>query len=136
MTGLDGFFADFPESRHLINILRKWFDLITPARLRVMKSQVVFRRKKDFAWIWIPGRYLKGRGFAPLVLTPCFPKPDPSPRWKQIVEPYPGRYMHHFEVFSPVDFEEEVRAWLNEAWKLAGLLRSREPFGRIRGYTG
>lgn len=32
------------------------------------KSQVAFYRRKAFAWAWMPGKYLRGRG-APLVLT-------------------------------------------------------------------
>jgi hypothetical protein len=35
-----------------------------PAEMRVSKSQIAFRRRKTFAWAWVPGRYL-GRGHAP-----------------------------------------------------------------------
>jgi hypothetical protein len=44
----------------------------------------------------------------------------PSPRWKETVEPDPGRFMHHFEEFTPVDFDEEFRTWLKEACEAAG----------------
>ena len=57
---------------------------------------------------------------APLVLTLALRRQDPSPRWKQIVEPYPGRFTHHLELFSPAEVDEEVENWLNEAWQLAG----------------
>jgi hypothetical protein len=53
---------------------------------------------------------------APLVLTLSFHKRDPSPRWKEIVEPYPGRFTHHLELYATNDIDDEVRNWLWEAW--------------------
>ncbi len=87
--------------------------------IRVTKSQIAFRRRKAFAWAWIPAKYLHGET-APLVLTLALHRQDPSPRWKQIVEAYPGRFTHHLELFSMGDVDEEVENWLNEAWRLAG----------------
>jgi hypothetical protein len=63
----------------------------------------------------MPGRYLRGE-HAPLVLTVALGRRDPSPRWKQIVEPYPGRFTHHLEPYASADLDDEVRAWLQEAW--------------------
>ena len=45
---------------------------------------------------------------------------DESPRWKQVVEVRPGRFMHHLELRSADEIDDEVRAWLREAWELAG----------------
>jgi hypothetical protein len=87
--------------------------------LGVTKSQVAFRRKKGFAWVWMPEMYLK-RKAAPLVLTIGLHRRDPSARWKQVVEPYPGRFIHHLELHSEQDLDERVQALLAEAWKLAG----------------
>ena len=36
------------------------------------------------------------------------------------MEPYPGRFTHHLELFSLEEVDEEVENWLNEAWQLAG----------------
>ena len=41
---------------------------------------------------------------------------DPSTRWKEIVEPAPGRFTHPMELRSPEDIDAEVRARLQEAW--------------------
>ena len=49
-----------------------------------------------FAWIWIPGRYIKSD--VPLVLSVSLPAQDGLARWKEIVEPARGRYMYHFEL--------------------------------------
>jgi hypothetical protein len=67
----------------------------------------------------MPGKYLH-REAAPLVLSIALRRRDTSPRWKQVVEPYPGRFMHHLELYSVEQLDEEVQALLVEAWDLAG----------------
>lgn len=89
------------------------------AELRVTKSQVAFRRRRGFAWAWRPGQYLHGQ-VAPLVLTVALPDRDPSPRWKQVVEPKPGNYIHHLELYASSDLDGEVAEWLRCAWEAAG----------------
>ena len=84
------------------------------------KSQVAFRRRKAFAWAWIPGKYLGGET-APLVLTLSLRSRDPSARWMEIVEPSLGRFTHHLELYSPSDIDEEVRDWLQCAWQTASM---------------
>lgn len=86
-----------------------------PAEIRVTKSQVAFRRGRAFAWVWIPGRYLRGR-HAPLVLTVSLPRRSRSRRWKEIVEPVRGRFTHHMELRSRADVDDEVRGFLRKAW--------------------
>ena len=90
-------------------------ETIGPTELDIRKSQIAFRRGRAFAWVWMPGRYLRGK-VAPLVLTVGFPYRDGSPRWKEVVEPAPGRFTHHLELFSALDIDEEVRQWLKTAW--------------------
>ncbi len=92
---------------------------IGDAQVHVTKSQIAFRRQKAFAWVWMPGRYLRG-DVAPLVLTIGLCRRDASPRWKEIVEPVPGRYTHHLELTTIAEIDHEVRSWLHEAWEFAG----------------
>ena len=115
---LDEYFAGQQESRQLFEALRRAVDALGPAELRVGKSQVAFHRRTAFAWAWMPGKYLHGK-VAPLVLTVALRRRDPSPRWKQIVEPVPGRFTHHLELYSAAELDGEVRAWLQEAWAAA-----------------
>ena len=42
-----------------------------------------------------------------------------SPRWKEIVEPAPGRFTHHLELYFADDVDDQVRCWLHEAWESA-----------------
>ena len=115
---LDEFFAGREESRHIFDALQSAIDALGPVEVRVTKSQVAFRRSKAFAWAWVPGFYLRGR-HAPLVLTLSFATRRPSPRWKQIVEPAPGRFTHHLELYTASEIDGEVRCWLREAWQAA-----------------
>lgn len=117
---LDDFFRGQPLSREIFDVLRGLIDEPGPCELAVTKSQVAFRRGRAFAWAWLPGQYLRGRRLAPLVLSVALARRDPSPRWKQVVEPHPGRWMHHLELYSVTDLDDEVRAWLREARELAG----------------
>jgi hypothetical protein len=114
---LDALFGEAVESRAI-------FDA-----LRVPKSQAAFRRRTAFAWVWMPRMNLSGgmpeqylhRPSAPLVLTVGLRRRDPSPRWKQVVEPAPGApQTHHLELYAASDLDEEMRGWLREAWEGAG----------------
>ena len=115
---LDEFFNGQDESRQLFETLHSMVNAMGPAELRITKSQIAFRRRKAFAWVWIPGKYLRGKT-APLVLTLSFTSRDASPRWKEIVEPYPGRFTHHLELYSTEDIDNKVHDWLRAAWTAA-----------------
>lgn len=104
-----------PLSRELFDVVRSAIESIGPATMRVTRSQVAFRRRVAFAWTWLTGQYLRGP-VAPLVLTIDLPRRDESPRWKEIVEPRPGRFTHHLELHSATDVDQEVLAWLLEAY--------------------
>jgi hypothetical protein len=115
---LDEFFLGYEESRPLFAAVCALIDNIGPTDLHVSKSQIAFWRRKAVARVWIPARYLGGNP-APLVLTLGFDRRDKSSRWKEIVEPARGRFIHHLELHSAADLDEEVRNWLRKAWILA-----------------
>jgi hypothetical protein len=115
---LDEYFAGEEDSRRIFETLHSVVDSLGQVEIRLTKSQVAFRRRKAFAWAWIPGKYLRGR-HAPLVLTLSLKRKDSSPRWKEIVEPAPGRFTHHLELYSAADINAEVISWLEEAWVAA-----------------
>jgi hypothetical protein len=114
---LDEFFAGQEQSKQLFEAVRRLVEDLGATEIRVSKSQVAFRRRRGFAWAWKPEQFLK-RKAAPLVLSVSLPRRDESPRWKQIVEPYPGRFMHHLELYETSDIDEQVRGWLWEAWEM------------------
>ncbi len=113
---LEEFFAGRdPVSRDLYEALRGEIESLGDVGIRITKSQVAFGRRVAFAWAWMPGKYVRG-DVAPLVLTVDLHRRDKSSRWKEIVEPRPGRFTHHLELRSTTQLDDEVRKWLREAW--------------------
>ena len=115
---LDEFFDGQEGPRQLFETLLRAVNVMGPAELQVTKSQIAFRRRRAFAWVWMPGKYLRGKS-APLVLTLSLRSRSTSPRWKEIVEPSPGRFTHHLELYSVNDIDDQVRDWLRDAWMIA-----------------
>jgi len=111
---LNEFFSGYEASRPLFEALLRMVESTGPVELSVTKSQIAFAEGRAFAWAWIPGRYLR-RPAAPLVLSLVLTRRDSSPRWKEVVEPAPGRFMHHLELREAAELDGEVRAWLEEA---------------------
>lgn len=116
---VDEFFEGHEESRQLFEAMRHVVSAIGPAEIRVTKSQIAFRRRKTFALVWMPGKYLHSK-VAPLVLTFSLHSRDASPRWKEIVKISEKRFTHHLELHSIRDIDDEVRGWLADAWMSAG----------------
>jgi hypothetical protein len=114
----DEFFAGKQASRLLFERVERAVGRLGKASIHASKSQVAFRWRRNFAWVWVPGMYLRGKT-APLVLTVALPARDGSSRWKEVVEPAPGRFIHHLELYEPGDIDEEAEAWLREAWDAA-----------------
>ncbi len=90
MTTPDEFFSDKALAKQLYEAVCQAIASLGEAGIRVGKSQIAFRR---------------GRA--------------ESPCWKQVVEPAPGRFTHHLELYAVTDIDEEVRDWLREAWEAA-----------------
>jgi hypothetical protein len=99
--------------------VRALLERAGPVAVRASKSQIAFRRRRGFAWIWLPGRYL-AHPAAEVVLSIALGRRDPSPRFKEVVQPSPRHWMHHLEVRSVDEVDDEVVGWLTEAADRAG----------------
>jgi hypothetical protein len=87
--------------------------------VRVGRSQVAFRAGRGFAFLWRPGQYLARPG-AEVVLSIALPWRIESPRWKEVVQPAPHTWMHHLEIRSLDELDDEVATWLRGAREAAG----------------
>lgn len=116
---VDLFFAGHPDARTVFDRLLAVLEAAGGCAVRVSKSQVAFRRRRGFAYLWLPGQYLS-RPAADVVLTIALGRRDPSPRWKEVVHPARTQWMHHLEVHDPAEIDDEVAAWLREAAARAG----------------
>ncbi|MGZ4642074.1 MAG: DUF5655 domain-containing protein [Blastococcus sp.] len=87
--------------------------------VRVSPSQVTFRRRHGFACLWRPGQYLRNPS-AEVVLSIALGRVVPSPRFKQVAHPAPSQWVHHLEIRTADDIDEQVADWLTEAAIRAG----------------
>jgi hypothetical protein len=96
----DAFFEGHPNARSNFEAVQAAALSIGAVETRVSRSQDGFyHHKRPVASAWRPAQYLKGER-PPLVLTVYLRRRDPSPRWKEVVEPRPGRFTHHLEFRS------------------------------------
>lgn len=119
------FFAGSPLGLATLARVTTAIEAAGGAEVRVTPSQVAFRRRRGFAYLWRPGQYLRHPG-ADVVLSVVLDRRDPSPRWKEVVHPAPAHWMHHLEVRTPADIDGEVTGWLREAAALAGPSRGED----------
>ncbi len=85
--------------------------------VRVSKGQIAFRRGRGFAFLWVPGRYLR-RPAAPVVLSLALRRRLESERVQEVA--HPGPWMHHLEITSADPVDDEVVDWLHLAAEEAG----------------
>ena len=111
-------FDGSPRGLDLFHAVEKLLAAPTPPAIRATKSQVAFREKRGFAYLWWPGRYVASE--MPAVLSIALPRRIPSARFKEIVNPSPGVWMHHLELHSEEELDAEVAGWLLEARAAAG----------------
>jgi len=112
------FFRDSPVGKQVYDAVAAMVESLGGGQVRASRSQVSLRRRTAFCWLWLPGRYLRG-DTAAVVISVGLARRDPSPRWKEVVEVRPGRWMHHLEVNDAAEVDEQVEAWLTEAYALA-----------------
>jgi hypothetical protein len=108
------FFAGRPGALAVFERVRSVLDGLGPVEVRASKSQVAFRRRRGFAYLWLPGRYLS-KPAAEVVLSIALGRHDPSGRFKEVAHPAPAEWMHHLELHDAGDVDDEVVGWLREA---------------------
>jgi hypothetical protein len=112
---LEQYFDGAPEARALFDLAREKIESVGESTMRATKSQVAFRRRLAFAWLWMPGRYATGK-HPPLELTVGLLREDTTTLWKQVVETKPGHFMHHLDLETGDEIDAAVLGALREAW--------------------
>jgi hypothetical protein len=113
----DDFFRGSPEGLALFNAVRAAVEAIGVSDVRVTKSQVAFRRGRGFAYVWRPGQYVNSE--VPAVLSIALPREISSDRIKSVAHPSSKVWMHHIELSKVSQIDDEVCAWLAEAYENA-----------------
>ena len=110
----------FGHDRVALDLARAVIELIDrtgAVESRVTKSQVAFRSRKGFAYLWCPGRYVASD--VPVVLSIALPERLDSSRFKSVVHPAPRVWMHHLELRGIDQVDAEVADWLATAHQAA-----------------
>jgi hypothetical protein len=115
----DDLFVDHPLALAVSTRVVELAQASGPIDVRTSKSQVAFRRRRGFAYVWRPGQYLSGRR-AEAVLSIALGRRDGSPRWKEVAHPTANDWIHHLDENDVAELDDEVAAWLAEAADRAG----------------
>lgn len=111
-------FDGFPEGLAICRAVQRAISTIGEATTTATKSQVAFRRRRTFAYVWRPGQYVNSA--VPAVLTIALPREVRSDRFKEVVHPSAGVWMHHIELHDASELDDQVLGWLAEAFVSAG----------------
>ena len=118
-TTPEEFFDGHPAAFAAFGAVCTLLDRMGPYEVRVSRSQVAFWRGHGFAYLWMPGRYLK-RPTAEVVLSIALGRRHDSDRFKEVVQVSRTHWMHHLEIRDLGDLDGEVAGWLREAADRAG----------------
>ncbi|MFE5308474.1 DUF5655 domain-containing protein [Isoptericola sp. NPDC056605] len=115
----------FAHSPAGLAICRAFADLVADVTgddvtTRTTRTQVAFRRRRGFAFVWPPWVGVRDHVDAPAVVTFVLPREDRSPRVTQVVHPTSRAWTHHVEVHDAAELDDEVVAWVREAYDAAG----------------
>lgn len=108
-------FDGHPDGLVLCRAVKDAVATIGEADVQVTRSQVAFRRRRGFAYVWRPGQYVKSD--VPAVLSIALSREVCSLRFKSVAHPSAKVWMHHIELHSAAEIDEEVRSWLAEAYE-------------------
>jgi len=113
------YFQRMPGAEALFGQLMKACAQLGDASCQVQASGVALGAPRHYAYAWLPVRTVKDRPCVYIVLTLRLRRRIDSPRFVEIVEPYPGRFAHHLILSDPKQLDEELMGWLREAKALS-----------------
>jgi hypothetical protein len=114
---VETFFEGCPDGLQLYRAVEDVVAQLGASGVRVTKSQIAFRRRRGFAYVWRPGQYVTSD--VPVVLSIPLPQAVRSDRIKSIAHPSKRVWMHHIELRDPSQIDDEVRGWLADAYEHA-----------------
>ena len=92
--------------------------------IQPQKSQITLKNRRVFGAVsFLPARRAKDRPDPYLTITLGLNRREGSPRVDQASEPYPGRWTHHLVIGSVEEIDDELMAWVKEAYDFAASKR-------------
>lgn len=119
-TDMLSYFAGRPEELTLYEALFAGLSEVVPqASVKVQKSQISFYGRHLFAAASLPARRKKDWPKHCLLVTFGLAHRVDHQRIAVVVEPYPNRWTHHVVVSSMEELDQQLFAWIKEAYDFA-----------------
>jgi len=92
--------------------------------IKVQKTQITLKNRRVFGAVsFLPARRAKDRPDPYITITLGLNRREGSLRVDQVSEPYPGRWTHHLVIGSAEEIDDELMAWVREAYDFAAAKR-------------
>ncbi len=92
--------------------------------IQPQKSQITLKNRRVFVAVsFLAARKAKYRPDPYITITLGLNRREGSPRIDQASEPYPGRWTHHLVIGSAEEIDDELMAWVREAYDFAAAKR-------------
>ncbi|MGB4590511.1 MAG: DUF5655 domain-containing protein [Clostridiaceae bacterium] len=120
MKEIELFFSKIPEVIPLYETIEeKILEKFNGTSIEIKKTQITFKAKRGFAYVWLPVSKMKNRPEYYLVLSFGLDKRIESPRIVESVETYKNRWMHHLVIEKSGEIDDEIMGWIEEAYLFA-----------------
>jgi hypothetical protein len=117
---LEDLFEDYPAAIAVTQAVQAHLATLGPVAMAATKTQVSFRRRVRFAWVWVP-KQAAGGGHSPTpVVSFALRRRETHGRVKESVTPRDGVWMHHVEVPRANGVDRQLKGWLQEAHDSVG----------------
>lgn len=113
------FFNTAPDMLPVYEALLRHVQARHPVTTVVRKTQITLRNRHAFAMVSLPWRRVKGWPEEYLLVSFGLSYRKDSPRIVSSVQPYPNRWTHHVIITEVAQLDEELLAWLEEAYEFA-----------------
>ena len=92
--------------------------------IQPQKSQITLKNRRVFGAVsFLKARKAKDCPVPYITITLGLNRREGSPRIDQASEPYPGRWTHHIVIGSVAEIDDELMAWVKEAYDFAAAKR-------------
>ena len=119
------FFNQHPEAIPLYEAFEsRLLSELEGVTIQPQKSQITLKNRRVFGAVsFLPARRAKDRPEPYITVTLGLNRRENSSRIDQASKPYPGRWTHHIVIGSVEEIDDELMAWVHEAYDFAASKR-------------
>jgi hypothetical protein len=113
---LKTFFQKKPKEYKLFSEIKKSLESLGEVESKVSKTQIAFKNKRQFAWVWLPMPWDKKRPKNCIILSFAFYRQIKNYRIVQSVKTRDNTWMHHIVIQAKSDIDGVVQKYLKQAY--------------------